>query len=311
LETINFNFDEAAIENTKFYIAIENGNDENYFNIEIDNSVNRVLISILENTLNEFKLKDKDNKDTYRKFEVSEKYGSEELLYASSTDEEFKKLKDLYGNAKNIKSVGSNILEEKSSNIIYYFAQFTDNSDRKMIGLRRASQFKGFLSGQNRLIRWIDDSLKAVDFNIFRLDRVFDFILTSDKIYILSPASFEFIADLSSVVSEKAKQRAQYLSNTLNFLSFDSIANFASHNNRAARLLAAISIRNDIGEIKKSKLIEAANINKIELEHIKDKIMPKAGNEIALLELLDNRRYTVSLTDDDPCTFLANSRKQV
>jgi hypothetical protein len=62
---------------------------------------------------------------------------------------------------------------------------------------RRASQFKGFLSGQNRLIRWLDDSLKTIDFNIFRLDRVFDFILTSDKIFILHPASFEFIADLS------------------------------------------------------------------------------------------------------------------
>ena len=113
------------------------------------------------------------------------------------------------------------------------------------------------------------------------------------------------------MVSEKAIERAQSLSNTLNFLSFDSIANFASHNNRAARLLAAISIRNDISEIKKSKLVEAANINKIELENVDGKIMPKAGNEIALLELLDNRRYTVSLTDGDPCTFLAKSRQQV
>lgn len=308
-ETINFN--DAAIENTKFYIAVENGNDENYFNIEIDNSVNGVLISILGNALNEFRRKDNDNKDTYRKFEVSEKYGAEELLYASLAGEEFKKLKDLYDNATNIRTVGSNILEKESNKIIYYFAKFTDNSDRKMIGVRRASQFKGFLSGQNRLIRWLDDSLKTIDFNIFRLDRVFDFILTSDKIFILHPASFEFIADLSSVVSEKAKERCTSLSNVLSFLSLDSIADFASHNNRAARLIAAISIRSDISEIKKEKLIEAANINKIELENIGDKIVPKAGNEIALLELLDNRRYTVSLTDGDPCAFLANSRKQL
>ncbi len=39
--------------------------------------------------------------------------------------------------------------------------------------------------------------------------------------------------------------------------------------------------------------------------------MPKAGNEIALLELLDNRRYTVSLTDGDPCAFLAKSSVNV
>ena len=312
LEIINFNFNDAAVENTKFYIAIDNGNDEDYFNIEIDNSVNEVLISILGNTLNEFKPKDKDNNDSYRRFEVSEKYGAEELLYASLKSEEFKKLKRLYDNATNIITVSSNILEKESNNIIYYFAKFTDNYDRKIIGVRRASQFKGFLSGQNRLIRWLDDSLKTIDFNIFRLDRVFDFILTLDNIYILNPASLEFIADLSSVVSEKARERARSLSNILNFLSFDSIADFASHNNRAARLLAAISIRNDINEIKKDKLIEAANINKIELENINgDKIKPKIGNEIALLELLDNRRYIVSLTDDAPCTFRANSRKQI
>ena len=312
LEIINFNFNDAAVENTKFYIAIDNGNDEDYFNIEIDNSVNEVLISILGNTLNEFKPKDKDNNDSYRRFEVSEKYGAAELLYASLKSEEFKKLKRLYDNATNIITVSSNILEKESNNIIYYFAKFTDNYDRKIIGVRRASQFKGFLSGQNRLIRWLDDSLKTIDFNIFRLDRVFDFILTLDNIYILNPASLEFIADLSSVVSEKARERARSLSNILNFLSFDSIADFASHNNRAARLLAAISIRNDINEIKKDKLIEAANINKIELENINgDKIKPKIGNEIALLELLDNRRYIVSLTDDVPCTFRANSRKQI
>jgi hypothetical protein len=312
LEIINFNFNDAAVENTKFYIAIDNGNDEDYFNIEIDNSVNEVLISILGNTLNEFKPKDKDNNDSYRRFEVSEKYGAEELLYASLKSEEFKKLKRLYDNATNIITVSSNILEKESNSIIYYFAKFTDNYDRKIIGVRRASQFKGFLSGQNRLIRWLDDSLKTIDFNIFRLDRVFDFILTLDNIYILNPASLEFIADLSSVVSEKARERARSLSNILNFLSFDSIADFASHNNRAARLLAAISIRNDINEIKKDKLIEAANINKIELENINgDKIKPKIGNEIALLELLDNRRYIVSLTDDAPCTFRANSRKQI
>ena len=312
LEIINFNFNDAAVENTKFYIAIDNGNDEDFFNIEIDNSVNEVLISILGNTLNEFKPKDKDNNDSYRRFEVSEKYGAEELLYASLKSEEFKKLKRLYDDATNIITVSSNILEKESNNIIYYFAKFTDNYDRKIIGVRRASQFKGFLSGQNRLIRWLDDSLKTIDFNIFRLDRVFDFILTLDNIYILNPASLEFIADLSSVVSEKARERALSLSNILNFLSFDSMADFASHNKRAARLLAAISIRNDINEIKKDKLIEAANINKIELENINgDKIKPKIGNEIALLELLDNRRYIVSLTDDVPCTFRANSRKQI
>ena len=312
LEIINFNFNDAAVGNTKFYIAIDNGNDEDYFNIEIDNSVNEVLISILGNTLNEFKPKDKDNNDSYRRFEVSEKYGAEELLYASLKSEEFKKLKRLYDNATNIITVSSNILEKESNNIIYYFAKFTDNYDRKIIGVRRASQFKGFLSGQNRLIRWLDDSLKTIDFNIFRLDRVFDFILTLDNMYILNPASLEFIADLSSVVSEKARERARSLSNILNFLSFDSMADFASHNKRAARLLAAISIRNDINEIKKDKLIEAANINKIELENINgDKIKPKIGNEIALLELLDNRRYIVSLTDDVPCTFRANSRKQI
>ena len=121
LEIINFNFNDAAVENTKFYIAIDNGNDEDYFNIEIDNSVNEVLISILGNTLNEFKPKDKDNNDSYRRFEVSEKYGAEELLYASLKSEEFKKLKRLYDDATNIITVSSDIYWFYIMNILTIF----------------------------------------------------------------------------------------------------------------------------------------------------------------------------------------------
>lgn len=43
LETINFNFNDASIENARFYIAIEAINGENYFNIAIDNNVRSTL----------------------------------------------------------------------------------------------------------------------------------------------------------------------------------------------------------------------------------------------------------------------------
>lgn len=298
-------FDAESIVDVDFCLNLDQESGENHVRIPIDFSVKSILISMLNATIAELTPKDGGR---IAKFEFSEKYGSRESLSASLNDEGFEKIRALYSEEN---WLNDNDAVNRSKDLAYYFAVFRDDVGRKLIGVRRASQFKAILSAQNRLIRWTDDSMKVLAENVFRLDMDFDFLITQNSIFILRPSGFEFISDVSSLAAEKAKEKALSLASVLPFIDFNGIAEHASTHRRAARLVAAISIRGDLDKIRKEKLADAARDNKVELEEANGKLVPKSGNELGLLELLDHRRYTTSLTDDDPSAFVASSRQKI
>ena len=298
-------FDENDILDVDFCLSLDQDNGENHVRIPIDLSVKKILISMLTATIAE--LQPQDGAVT-SKFELSEKYGSKESLQAPLDSEEYEKLRSLYTEEN---WLNDNDAINRSKDLTYYFAVFRDNLGRKLIGVRRASQFKAILSAQNRLLRWLDDSMKVLTENVFRLDTDFDFLIDHELIHILRPSGFEFISDISSLAAEKAKEKALSLANIILFIDFNALAEYAATHRRAARLVAAISIRDDLNKINKEKLADAARNTKVELEEKDGKLHPKSGSELGLLELLDHRRYTTSLTDDDPSAFVASSRQKV
>lgn len=298
-------FDADSIIDVDFCLSLDQDSGENRVRIPIDLTVKNILISMLNATIAELTPHDGE---TIARFELSEKYGSKESLIAPLNGEGFEKLRSLYSEEN---WLNDNDAVNRSKDLAYYFAVFRDDVGRKLIGVRRASQFKAILSAQNRLIRWADDSMRVLAENIFRLDMDFDFLISHDSIFILRPSGFEFISDVSSLAAEKAKAKALSLASILPFIDFIAIAEHASTHRRAARLVSAIAIRGDLGRIKKDKLADAARDNKVELEEVDGKLVPKSGSELGLLELLDHRRYTTSLTDDDPSAFVASSRQKI
>lgn len=297
-------FNLEKIVSVEFCLSLDANNDESHVQVPVDISVQNMLLSMLEQTAGQLWRED----CTLSAFELSEKYGSKEALFAAIEADAFQKVREIY--AEENLPVDSAALG-KTKDLLYYFVIFRDEAGRKVVGVRRATQFKAILSAQNRLIRWMDDSLRAMTDNIFRLDNDFDFIIGLENIYILRPSGFEYIADVNALVSEKAKEKALALSTSIDFVDFASLAEYAGSHKRAARLISAISIRNDLDKIKNDKLRVAAQQTCVELEEIDGKIRPKKGHEIGFLELLDNRRYTTSFTDELPRPFIAASRQAI
>jgi Domain of unknown function (DUF4868) len=298
-------FDTDKIVHVEFCLASDADNSERHVQVPVDTSVRSMLLYMLHQTANELWPNDSSSLSS---FELSEKYGSKEALHASISMDGFDKVREIY--AEQNLAIDSSALNN-TKDLLYYFVIFVDDAGRKIIGVKRASQFKAILSAQYRLIRWIDDSLKAIPDNIFKLDNDFDFIIGQEDIYILRPSGFEYISDVAALVSEKAKEKANALSSVIPFADFSTIAEYSATHKRAARLISAISIRNDLGSIQKEKLLLAAQQTKVELEEVDGRIRPKKGHEIGFLELLDHRRYTTSLTDDTPAAFVASSRQSV
>lgn len=302
---MSLEFDIEKIVEVEFCLSLDSENGEEHVRVPADLSVKNILISMLGATIDELTPQDGTALGT---FELSEKYGPKEALTAPLDEEGFEKVRTLYGEQN---WPNSSAALQQSKDLAYYFAVFQDDVGRKLIGVRRASQFKAILSAQNRLIRWVDDSLKVMAENVFRLDNDFDFVISRETVYILRPSGFEFISDVSTAASEKAREKALALSEILPFVGFERIADYAASHRRAARLIAAISIRDDLNKIQKDRLRVAAQGTKVELEETDGKLQPKQGNELGFLELLDHRRYTTSLTDDPPTAFVASSRHPV
>ena len=78
-----------------------------------------------------------------------------------------------------------------------------------------------------------------------------------------------------------------------------------------AHLVSSIAARSDLMRFSKNKLVAACAELGIQMQAVDYQLEPLPGHELALLELLDNRRYVTSLTEDAPKAFVAASRRQV
>jgi len=298
----SFSIDE--IQTVAFGVCFEDkGNiPESYYEVRVDNVIKISMIDMLKETVN--KISSRDLSD----FELAQKYGSDESLRGDINMDYFSKIKGIY----DFKTLEANPRAlDNIENLSYYFISFVDSYDRKVLGVKRASQFKIVIGVRNRLIRIIDDTLTSFNQPIFKLDNDFDFLVTTDTVYILHPSGLEYIAELSDKVLSKAEAKATLLQSEMKFIDFSSIASYVITHKRAARLVMAISVRNDLDRINKENLVAMAEQSNIGLVDKNGKIQPADGNEIAFLELLDRRRYLISLIDGEPEIYRALARESI
>lgn len=284
----------------QFGICVIENNEEIHYLIPVDQSVQSVLTEMLTSFNETF-----DHVgDKKRLFEPSEKYASTEKLFLPTNNENITKLKTLFD--RNNYPTNSVDLSEKLSEISYYFALFS-NMNYKIVGVKRPSQFKGLLKNKHRLIRFIDDTLKAIDDDIFKLDNDFDFIITKQDVDILHPSGFVFISDVDKYVLEKSIEATLELSEQIKFVDFYNISKFVGKSKTAAKLIASIRSRNDLVNIKKDKLVKFCKKAGINLKANRKNIEPEEENILDFLQILDRRLYEIELTDEKEL-YVAESR---
>jgi hypothetical protein len=238
----------------------------------------------------------------------SEKYGVAERLKLALADEVCEHPRALF-NAQNIPTEPTALQSVKE--LVFYFAIFHTVKGRKIIGVRRATQFKGVMKAKGRLLRVIDQTLAVVTDDVFKLDWEFDYLVTASSIYILHPSGFEYTAQIDDHILSHAATHATDLEKAISFIDFSGIARYVGNHKRAARLVAALRSRADLTGTCPKMLTKECGETGIKLVETNGKFAPVQGQEMPFLMLLDRRRYRVSLVPSVDETYEAASRRGV
>ncbi len=271
--------------------------------IPIDNSVRQFLYEMYEEFYNTYFGIDGEP----QQYQTSEKYGTTEKLIIPLNNEHLQSLLDLYN--KNDIDITDVELGQIANFITYYFAIFRNNNGSKQIAVKRPSVFKGLL--KKKLIRFIDDTLQGIGDNVFKLDNDFDFVINQDNVEILHPISFNFIANIEDEILRSAANATRQLSEKIQFVNFDYLANFVSHSKTAAKLIASIKSRDDLESTSQEKLIEKCSRIGVNIKEENGKIVPVENHIVRFLEILDRRGYDFDITVDQPEIYVASSRKRI
>ncbi len=188
-----------------------------------------------------------------------------------------------------------------------YFCVLHDQDGNKLVAIRRATQFKAVLSA--RLIRFVDDSLKALPDDIFKLDSDFDVLVADNTVYINRVASFEFLAEIDEQVQAAAVENTAQLGQTLPFIDFAGVSGYVADHKRAARVVAALRAREDLPATSPKNLKRECRRSGVHVRMVDGRIMPEPGHELGFLQMLDRRRYALSLVSGRWEQYEAASRK--
>jgi len=202
--------------------------------------------------------------------------------------------------------IDGNALAEPQA-ITAYFAIVHDHEGNKLVAIRRATQFKGVLKAH--LIRFVNDSLRAVPDRVFKLDSEFDLLIVDQAIYVHSIPAFEHLAGIDDQLRAAAIENTQELGQLLTEFDFDGMVPFVQGHKRAARLVAALRARDDLEATSATNFRRECGRSGISVNTVDGKLCPDAGHELAFLQMLDRRRYVVSLVAGRRERYEAGSRK--
>ncbi|WP_305803509.1 Kiwa anti-phage protein KwaB-like domain-containing protein [Thiolapillus sp.] len=294
---MKFDLDDVIV--TEFGVGIDDGNEQTFVVVPVDAEVQTALHEMVQAT---WDVMQRDDTGPTR-YQPSEKHGSIEYLYLPIGNDLAKGVRELH-DATNLNIA----VPGDPSNIFCYFTRLTDNKKRRLTALRRASQFKGVL--KKRLIRVLDDTLKIIEDTVFKLDNDFDLLVDSANVHILRPSGFEFAGKLQEAILNAVPENMKSIQKDLPFVDLDGIEKYASKRPRAARYLASIRAQEETKNIDKAALKRLCECTGVDVNESKGKITVLEGHEMGFLEVLDRRRYEVSLVKDKPEHYLAGSRRK-
>lgn len=246
---------------------------------------------------------------TWQEYDVSEDYGERRRVYCGRHNEfmkEFSKLFDA-GAPDDLPN-----LHEHVNDIEFYFAEVTDNQNRRMVGVRKATQFKGTVKAKNRLVRMVDDTLSIIEDEVFKLDNEFDVLITDAHVYVINDARMQQLGDITSHVAATAKNKIQHIEDTINFLDLSRIKEKIENHPRVARYAASVAQNPNIANFQRARIEELAVQHGIVFKALDNgKLQCRVQDEARLIELLDARRYHLDLANNGGDPYRATGRQKV
>ena len=297
-------FDLGNVTVTEFGVGRDDGNGQTFAAVPVDAGVQAALHEMVQVTWDAMAAYD----DGPTMYQPSEKHAGTEYLYLPLDDDLAESIRELHGAAS--LNIDAAALADPSD-VFCYFCRLTDRKQRRLTALRRATQFKGVLKSKNRLVRMLDDTLQIIDDTVFKLDNDYDLLVDAKNVHILRPSGFEFTGKLQQAILEAVPENIKVIGKDLAFVDFDGIKAYAGKHPRAARYLASIRAQAQTKSIDKVLLKKLCKQTGVAVTESKGKVTIAAGHEMGFLEVLDRRRYEVSLVKEKPELYRAGSRKKI
>lgn len=297
-------FDLNKVTLVEFGVGRDDGNGQAFVAVPVDAKVQTALREMTQATWQAMQ----QDEDGPTKYEPSDKHGSVEWLYLPLADDMAAGVRDLH-QAVNLPMDAAALTSP--ADVFCYFVRLTDNQQRKLTALRRATQFKGIVKNKGRLIRLLDDTLQIVEDTLFKLDSDFDLLIDAKNVHILRPSGFEFAGKLQQAILDAVPGNVAAIQAELTFIEFDCIEQYAAKHPRAARYLASIRGQEEMKNIDKAALKKLCKSTGVDVSESKGKVIIADGHEMAFLQVLDRRRYQLELVKDKPERFVAASRKPI
>jgi len=157
----------------------------------------------------------------------------------------------------------------------------------------------------------LDNTLQVIEDTVFKLCGDFDLLVDAAKVQILRPSGFEFVGQLQDAILAAVSDNIQAISADVPFVDFGSIEVYASRRPRAARYRASIRAQEETKSIDKSLLSDLCTETGVEVSDADGTIVVTEGHEMGFLEVLDRRRYEITLVKESPERYRAASRRRL
>ncbi len=197
---------------------------------------------------------------------------------------------------------------DNPNNIFSYFARMSDNEGQRLTALRRATQFKGVL--KNQLLSWIDDTLRVITEDTFKLDHDFDLLIDDEFVHILRPSGFESIGKLKQVILDAVPENIQKISNDMSFVEWGAIQQYAKEHTRAARYLSAIATFRRSANVDKDKLLFHCSEMNVEVVESDGKVVVNEKYIMDFIKIIDRRLFSIDISTGGSEGFDAPNRQK-
>jgi hypothetical protein len=297
---LEFDFDHDIV--TEFGVGRTTDDGEEFVSIPVDVQVQNALIDMVFATRDAMEEREED----VAEYEPSETCSGVRYVTLPLANDLADQIR-LIHTAQNLAVQPDGL--ENPSNIFCYFVRISDNQQRHVTAVKRATQFKGVL--KFRLVRFLNDEMKLVNEDMFKLDKDFDLLADQDTVHILHPGGFEAVGRLHNAILAAVPANIAAIEADLPFVDFTSISDYASGHSRAARSLAAIRSRGRSQGIDRAALCDMCAKTGVDVVVEGDKVAVAPSLVVAFLEVLDRRRYEVLLVADAPEPYRATNRRRL
>jgi hypothetical protein len=293
-------FDLGTTQVTEFGVGIDEDNGPRFVLVPVDDEVQAVLRQMVAATRSA--MQDAGEPSAYQ---PSEKHAAQENLHLPLNDALASTVRAIH-EVQNLPTESKALKDPK--NLFCYFARLGDGKGNHLTAVRRASSFKGVL--ESKLLSFLDDSLKIVEDDVFRLDEDFDFLIDAAGVHIFRPAGFESIGKLRDEIMKAAPANVKAIQADITFVDFGPIQAYALKHPRAARYLASIRLQ-ETKNIDKAALKKHCTNMGLGVNEKHGTLSVEPDSIMDFLAVLDRRLYQVELVKNSPESFRASSRSPI